>query len=195
MSSPEFFATGTTGRSGHLVQYIAKGVGGTANQKGKRLALVYRLAHGKEPIPVLEDLAKRYGFTFNAMPVTHPGVEQKSTWLQIAKRLTGCSFGVGVELRESRKPCDPRPHDLQVWRVVVRRGTDVTPAGDGAGLHALALHPVGHLAGASGDHQSIMTRTWDGKEGKSARSHNRGLIDGCWSPSDPRGRRNATTSR
>src|SRR5215510_16392858 len=65
-----------------LVQYIGKSVGGTANLKGKRLALVYHDSpYGKEPIAVLEDLAKRYGFTFDAMPVTHPGVEQKSTWL------------------------------------------------------------------------------------------------------------------
>ena len=39
--------------------------------------------YGKEPIPLLQERAKRLGFELITIPVTHPGVEQKAAWLQI----------------------------------------------------------------------------------------------------------------
>ena len=66
------------------MQHIAKEVGGEANLKGKKISLVFHDSpYGKEPIPTLESLAKTYGFEFKSIPVTHPGVEQKSQWLGI----------------------------------------------------------------------------------------------------------------
>ena len=51
---------------------------------GKKVTLVYHnSAYGKEPIRVLEMLADKHGFEFNAIPVDHPGQEQKSQWLHI----------------------------------------------------------------------------------------------------------------
>ena len=53
---------------------------------GKKVTLVYHnSAYGKEPIRVLEMLADKHGFDFNAIPVDHPGQEQKSQWLQIRR--------------------------------------------------------------------------------------------------------------
>ena len=67
-----------------LVQHIAVREGGKANLKGKKVTLLYHDSpYGKEPIPVLQELSRRLGFEFNAIPVTHPGVEQKAAWLQI----------------------------------------------------------------------------------------------------------------
>jgi branched-chain amino acid transport system substrate-binding protein len=52
--------------------------------KGKKIALVYHDSpYGKEPIPLLQERAKMHGFDLQLLPVTAPGVEQKSTWLQI----------------------------------------------------------------------------------------------------------------
>jgi branched-chain amino acid transport system substrate-binding protein len=66
------------------VQYIAQREGGFDRLKGKKITLLYHDSpYGKEAIPVLEARAAMHGFTFNAIPVTHPGVEQKSAWLQI----------------------------------------------------------------------------------------------------------------
>ncbi len=66
------------------IQHIAKEMGGVANLKGKKISLVYHDSpYGKEPIVALEALAKKDGFEFKAIPVTHPGVEQKSQWLAI----------------------------------------------------------------------------------------------------------------
>src|SRR3954470_2442413 len=66
-----------------LVQHVKK----KGSLKGKKIALVYHDSpYGKEPIPVLEELAKREGFELIKLPVTAPGVEQKSTWLQVRQQ-------------------------------------------------------------------------------------------------------------
>ncbi|GAA6142980.1 ABC transporter substrate-binding protein [Hydrogenophaga sp. 5NK40-0174] len=67
-----------------LVQHVGKKEGGLDKLKGKKLALVYHDSpYGKEPIPLLERRAKELGFSLELLPVTHPGVEQKATWLKI----------------------------------------------------------------------------------------------------------------
>src|SRR5207244_7145037 len=51
-----------------LVQHVKK----KGSLKGKKIALVYHDSpYGKEPIPVLEALAKREGFELLKLPVTH----------------------------------------------------------------------------------------------------------------------------
>ncbi len=53
---------------------------------GKKIALVYHnSAYGKEPIKTLESLSEKHGFELLAIPVDHPGQEQKSHWLQIRR--------------------------------------------------------------------------------------------------------------
>ncbi len=70
-----------------LVQHVVKKAGGAAQLKGKKITLVYHDSpYGREPIPVLQELAKRLGFEFIAMPVAHPGIEQKSVWLQVRQQ-------------------------------------------------------------------------------------------------------------
>ena len=67
-----------------MIQDIAKKLGGADKLKGKKIALVYHDSpFGKEPIPLLESRAKTNGFALQLYPVTAPGVQQKSTWLQI----------------------------------------------------------------------------------------------------------------
>ncbi|MCX7255586.1 MAG: ABC transporter substrate-binding protein [Polaromonas sp.] len=67
-----------------IVQAIAKKAGGFDKLKGKKIALVYHDSpFGKEPIPLLQARAAMHGFELLLLPVTAPGVEQKSTWLQV----------------------------------------------------------------------------------------------------------------
>jgi len=69
-----------------IVQDIMKKVGGAANLKGKHIALVYHDSpFGKEAIPIMQERAAMHGFKLSLLPVTSPGVEQKSTWLQIRR--------------------------------------------------------------------------------------------------------------
>ena len=67
-----------------LVQVLGKKEGGLDKLKGKKIALVYHDSpYGKEPIPLLQERSKMHGFELQLLPVTAPGVEQKSTWLQV----------------------------------------------------------------------------------------------------------------
>src|SRR5690606_7031514 len=60
--------------------------GGLDKLKDKKITLVYHnSAYGKEPIPTLETLAKKYGFKYEGLAVNHPGQEQGATWLQIRR--------------------------------------------------------------------------------------------------------------
>src|SRR5216683_2693783 len=67
-----------------IIQHIAKVEGGIDKLKGKKIALVYHDSpYGKEPIALIEKRAHMHGFQPMLLPVTHPGIEQKATWLQI----------------------------------------------------------------------------------------------------------------
>jgi branched-chain amino acid transport system substrate-binding protein len=67
-----------------LIQHIGKKEGGLDKLKGKKIALVYHDSpYGKEPIPLLQERARAHGYELQLLPVTAPGVEQKSTWLQV----------------------------------------------------------------------------------------------------------------
>ena len=67
-----------------IIKFMGQKVGGMDKLKDKKIALVYHdSAFGKEPIPVLEDLAKKYGFNLLLVPVPPPGLEQQAQWLRV----------------------------------------------------------------------------------------------------------------
>src|SRR5258708_6906554 len=70
-----------------FVKYAAQKEGGLDKLKGKKLGLVYLDApYGKEPIPLLQELAKDYGFALKLYPV--PAAEaqnQSSLWLNVRR--------------------------------------------------------------------------------------------------------------
>jgi branched-chain amino acid transport system substrate-binding protein len=127
------------------IQHIAKEVGGLNNLKDKKISLVYHDSpYGKEPIPALEERAKKHGFTFKAIPVTHPGVEQKSQWLAIRQDrpdyvlLWGWGVMNSTAVREAAAVGYPRDKVIGVWWSGAEQ--DVTPAGDqSTGYKALML--------------------------------------------------------
>jgi branched-chain amino acid transport system substrate-binding protein len=124
-----------------LVQHVAK----KGSLKGKKIALVYHDSpYGKEPIPVLEALAKQHGFELLKLPVTHPGVEQKATWLQIRQQRPDYVFlwGWGVmnstAIKEAIAVSYPRLQMYGVWWAAAE--PDVLPAEQAAkGYNGLAL--------------------------------------------------------
>ena len=101
-----------------LVQHVAK----KGPLKGKKIALVYHDSpYGKEPIKLLEERAKREGFQLILLPVTHPGVEQKATWLQVRQQRPDYVFlwGWGVmnstSIKEAIAVSYPRLQMFGVW--------------------------------------------------------------------------------
>jgi branched-chain amino acid transport system substrate-binding protein len=101
-----------------LVQHVAK----KGSLKGKKIALVYHDSpYGKEPIKLLEERARREGFQLILLPVTHPGVEQKATWLQVRQQRPDYVFlwGWGVmnstSIKEAIAVSYPRLQMFGVW--------------------------------------------------------------------------------
>ena len=116
----------TGSRPTSLIQHIGKKEGGLDKLKGKKIALVYHDSpYGKEPIPLLQERGKMHGFELQLLPVTAPGVEQKSTWLQIRQSrpdyvlLWGWGVMNSTALKEARGHRLPAREDVR--RLVVGR--------------------------------------------------------------------------
>ncbi len=124
-----------------LVQHVKK----TSGLKGKKVALVYHDSpYGKEPIPMLEELGKQEGFSLDLLPVAHPGIEQKATWLKIRQSRPDYVFlwGWGVmnsaALKEAVATGYPRDKMYGVWWSGAE--PDVKDVGAAAkGYHALTM--------------------------------------------------------
>jgi len=167
-----------------LIQHVGKLSGGLDKLKGKKIALVYHDSpYGKEPIPLLQERSKMHGFELMLLPVTHPGVEQKATWLQIRQKRPDYVFlwGWGVmnstAIKEAVATGYPRDKMYGVWWSGAE--PDVLPAGSGAkGYHALTfLAP----AGKGKVHQDIMKYVYDKGNGSGKKEevgevlYNRGM--------------------
>ncbi|MFM6986436.1 MAG: ABC transporter substrate-binding protein [Hydrogenophaga sp.] len=128
-----------------IIQDIAKKLGGTANLKDKHIALVYHDSpFGKEAIPILQERAAMHGYKLSLLPVTHPGVEQKSTWLQIRQSRPDyvINWGWGVMnstlLKEAQATGYPREKIYGVWWAGAE--PDVKDVGMGAkGYNAITM--------------------------------------------------------
>ena len=128
-----------------LVQHIGKKEGGLDKLKGKKIALVYHDSpYGKEPIALLQERAKMHGFDVQLLPVAHPGVEQKATWLQIRQSKPDYVFlwGWGVmnstSIKEAQATGYPREKMYGVWWSGAE--PDVKDVGMGAkGYNAVTL--------------------------------------------------------
>ncbi len=132
-----------------ILQHIAKKEGGWDKLKGKKIALVYHDSpFGKEPIPLIQERQKMHGFELQLIPVTAPGVEQKSAWLQVRQSrpdfvmLWGWGVMNSTALKEAQATGYPRDKMYGVWWAGAE--PDVKDVGDGAkGYNALALNTSG----------------------------------------------------
>ncbi|MFY9511540.1 MAG: ABC transporter substrate-binding protein [Rubrivivax sp.] len=132
-----------------LIQHIAKKEGGFDKLKGKKIALVYHDSpFGKEPIPLLTERSKMHGFDLQLIPVTAPGVEQKSAWLQVRQTrpdfvlLWGWGVMNSTALKEAQATGYPRDKMYGVWWAGAE--PDVKDVAEGAkGYNALNLNTSG----------------------------------------------------
>src|SRR5690606_201627 len=89
-----------------IVQYMLDEAGGDLS--GQRVALVHiDSPFGREPIPVLQTLSQRLGYTFQTFPYPSPGTEQSAVWTQVRRfqpdwiLIWGAGPGQAVSLREA----------------------------------------------------------------------------------------------
>ena len=151
-----------------LVQHVKK----KGSLKGRKIALVYHDSpYGKESIEALQALSKKEGFQLLLLPVTHPGVEQKATWLQIRQQRPDYVFlwGWGVmnstSIKEAIAVAYPRLQMYGVWWSGAE--PDVLPAEQAAkGYNALAL---GHSSENDRPiHKDMMKYLYDKGQGTAA---------------------------
>lgn len=136
-----------------IMQDIIKNEGGADKLKGKKITLIYHDSpFGKEPIPLLQERAAMHGFTLSLLPVTHPGVEQKSTWLQIRQNRPDyvINWGWGVmnstALKEAQATGYPRDKMYGVWWAGAE--PDVKDVGAGAKGYKAVMMQHGTEKGA-----------------------------------------------
>lgn len=120
-----------------MVVYLGERSGGMDKLKGKKIVHLYHdSAYGKEPLPVLEAEAAKWGFELIKIPITPPGNEQQSQWLQIRQAkpdyVIMWTFGVmsAVGLKTAQRNGFPRDKILGVWWAGSEEDTE--PAGDAA---------------------------------------------------------------
>jgi branched-chain amino acid transport system substrate-binding protein len=129
-----------------ILQAIAKKEGGGMDKlKGKKIALVYHDSpFGKEPIPLMQERARMHGYDLQLLPVAAPGVEQKSTWLQIRQArpdyvvLWGWGVMNTTAIKEAQATGYPREKMYGVWWAGAE--PDVKDVADGAkGYNAVTM--------------------------------------------------------
>ncbi len=168
-----------------MLQDIAKKEGGWDKLKGKKIALVYHDSpYGKEPIPLLQARAKKDGFELMLLPVVAPGVEQKSTWLQIRQQrpnyvlLWSAGIMTPTAIREAQATGFAREKIYGIWWA----GSEADVRDIGAAAKGYNAITVQNAAGKSRIHDDLLKNVYDKNAGSGQRSevgtvaHTRGML-------------------
>jgi branched-chain amino acid transport system substrate-binding protein len=133
-----------------VVRYIAEQEGGLAKLGGKRIGYIYLDAgYGREPLPLLDQLAEEYGFATTKYPVDAKQMqEQSSAWLKVRSDrpdymvLWGWGAMTPTAIKEAAKIRYPMERLIGVWWSGGE--DDARPAGErAAGYRTLNYHGVG----------------------------------------------------
>jgi branched-chain amino acid transport system substrate-binding protein len=132
------------------IKFIGEKMGGMDKLKGLKIANLHiDIPYGQETKPILDALAKKFGFTIKHFPVPWPGIDQKAQWMDIVRRykadwVINRNWGVSctVPLKEAGRLRFPADHILGVWWCGSEE--DVLPAGPAAkGYITANWHGVG----------------------------------------------------
>jgi len=102
---------------------LAKYIEDNGGLEGKKVAIVHiDSPFGREPIPVLEELASEKNFELRAFPYASPGNEQSATWSEVRRYrpdsvfIWGAGGGQSVSVREAiRNGIAPENIHSVVW--------------------------------------------------------------------------------
>ncbi len=154
--------------------------------KGKKIALVYHDSpYGKEPIPLLQKRAEKDGFELLKLPVTAPGVEQKSTWLQVRQQrpdyvlLWSAGVMTPAAVREAQATNYPREKIYSIWWA----GSDHDVKDIGAGAKGYNTVTIHNTAERGKVHDEVKAQLYDKGQGTAkdvkelgAMAHTRGMM-------------------
>ncbi len=172
-----------------ILKHIADQEGGFDKLKGKNFGFVY-LDHpyGKEPIPTLDILAEKYGFTYDKYPVPPASMtEQKSIWLQIRRSkpayviMWGWGAMNATAITEASNVKYPMDHFIGNWWAAAE--PDVVPVGEGAkGYKGATFNGVGTNFAVYKDIDALYAAgkgTWT-KDQIGGVLYSRGLVTGAY---------------
>ncbi len=133
-----------------IIKYIAEQEGGFDQLEGKKIGYIFLDAgYGREPIPLLEQLAEQYGFELTMYPVALDAMQnQSSQWLNVRRDQPDWIYMQGwgamnpTAVREAAKIRYPMDRLIGIWWS--GGDDDARPAGDGAiGYKTLNFHGTG----------------------------------------------------
>ena len=167
-----------------IIQDILKKEKGSL--KGKKIALVYHDSpYGKEPIPLLQKRAEKEGFELVLLPVTAPGVEQKSTWLQVRQSrpdyvvLWSAGVMTPTAIREAQATGYPREKMYAIWW----GGSDHDVKDIGAGAKGYNTVTIHNTAERDKVHDDVKATLYDKGQGTASDvkelgqlAHTRGMM-------------------
>ena len=154
--------------------------------KGKKIALVYHDSpYGKEPIPLLQKRAAKEGFELLLLPVTAPGVEQKSTWLRVRQErpdyvlLWSAGVMTPTAVREAQATNYARDKIYSVWWA----GSDHDVKDIGAGAKGYNTVTIHNTAERDKVHDDVKATLYDKGQGTASDvkelgqlAHTRGMM-------------------
>jgi branched-chain amino acid transport system substrate-binding protein len=146
------FPTTYWGQMSAILSYIAAKEGGNGLDalKGKKIGFIYLDAgYGREPIPMLEDLAKKHGFELVMVPVAVKEMQnQSSHWLTVRKErpdwmiMWGWGAMNATAVKAAAKVRFPMERFIGNWWSGAH--ADLRPVGkDGTGYMAANFNGVG----------------------------------------------------
>jgi branched-chain amino acid transport system substrate-binding protein len=132
-----------------ILSHIGSEVGGISRLRGLRIGYIYiDSGYGREPIPLLGELSKDFGFEHTLYAVSpKDGENQRAIWSKIARDKPDylIMYGFGpmnqVAVRQALAAKFPMSHFFSIWWI---DNDDVRAIGDAAnGLRTLNWHNVG----------------------------------------------------
>ena len=133
-----------------MLKYIGSKVGGLDKLRGKTIGYIFfEGGYGREPIPLLEQFAKDYGFRVKTYPVAVQDMQNQSAqWLSVRRDRPDwmLMWGVGAmnptAVKEAIKISFPMDHFIGIW--YSGGEDDVRPAGrEAKGYLALNINRIG----------------------------------------------------
>ena len=170
------------------VRYLAQLEGGEAKLKGKKIAYIHLdNDYGRQPFPMFDELAKKYGFEWKSWALSWPALEQSAAWVDIARRyradyVVGWLYGQSCAVPYTEMQKVNYPIKKYIGSLWCGTEDDVVAAGDLAkGTVTANYHAAGKNFPVIKEIESVVYKAGQGTTEASrigTVSYNRGVITG-----------------
>lgn len=170
------------------IRYIAKQEGGEEKLKGKKIAFIHiDNAYGRQPFPIFDALAAKYGFEWKSWPLAWPALEQSAAWVDIARRFNAdwtvqWNYGQSCSVPFTEMKKVGFPIEKFIGTLWCGSEEDIAPAGDLAkGYVSANFHGAGKDFPVIKEIVDVVYKSGKGnidKERVGTVAYNRGVING-----------------